>query len=56
MTKWFIIGTGIIWLIYDIWLDRTGRTTISNVIKATLGKYGVPIALLTGFVLGHIFW
>jgi len=56
MTKWFILGTGIIWLVYDIYLDRSGKKTLSNIILGTIGKYGVPIIFITGFVMGHLFW
>lgn len=54
--KWFILGTLIIWLIVDIWLDARGGPTISRVVMDATQNFGVPIIAGTFFVLGHIFW
>ena len=54
--KWFILGTLILWLIVDIWLDAKGGPTISRVVMDATQNFGVPIIAGIFYTLGHLTW
>jgi len=55
MTIIFIIGTMVIWAIYDMYLVLTKKPTISEKITF-ISKYKSPsIPLLLGYLMGHWF-
>jgi hypothetical protein len=57
ITKWFIIATVIIWIIYDIVAYNIWGvdSTISRVVINTVELWPA-IAFGAGFVAGHLFW
>ena len=56
MAKWLILITGVVWLVVDIYLDRAGKDTLSQVILKASGRFGIPIIFGVGFICGHLFW
>jgi len=55
-TKWFILGTLILWLVVDIVLDAKGGPTISRFIMDSLPNFGIPILFGIGYFSGHFTW
>ena len=61
-TKTFILGTVLVWIIYDLfalYMSRKTEYTISYVIGAWGKKYPaiqMLVLLALGILIGHFFW
>lgn len=56
IAKYLILGTCVIWVIVDLWLDKTGNTTISQEVMAWTGAIGVPLIFGMGYLSSHFTW
>lgn len=51
-TEWFVVGTGIIWLAYDVYVVKVGKSTESQVIR-DWGQRWTYFPFVGGFLCGH---
>lgn len=51
---WFIILTGLVWLVYEVWTLATERPTISEGMFYLSKRPIIPFTI--GLLFGHWFW
>lgn len=53
-TEWFVVGTGIIWLAYDVYVVKVGKSTESQVIR-DWGQRWTYFPFVMGVLVSHWF-